>query len=326
MIAGLLLACAALSAVPPSGDPVVVTRPAMAVKFQVALVDPDAAALDAVLSALEEVDALERRVNVWSPDSDISRWNDGDALDPVDVPADVVELVQAATAIHARTDGAFDVTVGPLFALWGLDVREARTPSADELAAVRARVGTEKLVVEVDPPRLGRTTPGVRVDLSAAAKGLAVARVAAHLRAAGIDNAFVAAGSSTVYALGPGPDGDGWPFDVAPGLTWRLVDQAVATSGRSETDVVHADGRVTRHILDPRSGRPAPRDVAMAVFVGPDPLEADMASTSLVVLGEDGARAWADAEDWVGTQRGARLVLTDGPVVECGATPPPSTR
>lgn len=325
MIAALSVALAACLTTP-GDEPIVVTRRAMAVKFQVALVDPDARALDAVLSALDEVDAIEQRVNVWSPDSDVSRWNDGEHTEPVAVPADVVELVAAARAMGARTDGAFDVTVAPLFALWGLDARQLRDPSADEIAATRACVGADELVVQRDPPRLGRSARCVRVDLSAAAKGFAVARVVERLRAAGVTDAFVAAGSSTVYALGDGPDDDGWPFDVAPGVTWRLVDRAVATSGSSETDLVGDDGRVVRHILDPRTGRPAERHVTMAVFVGPDPLEADMASTSLVVLGEDGAAAWAEAERWSDTQRGARLVLTDGRTVEVGDTPAPTER
>ncbi len=301
--------------------PLVITRSALAVKFQIAVVDAEADAFADVLAALDEVDALEAQINVWSPTSAISAWNAGNHDEPVDVPLSVASLVAATQRMSARTDGAFDITVGPLFDVWGLTDRRLREPSPEELAEARACVGSALLTVTIAPPRLGRARPCVRVDLSAAAKGYAVAHVVARLRAAGITNAFVAAGSSTVCAIGRGPDGEGWPFEVEPGRTWLLVDQAVATSGFSETDVPLADGRIRRHILDPRTATPAARDVARAIFVGPDPLEADMASTALVVLGEQGGAEWAAREGWRTSARGAVLVLSDGRSVTLGATP-----
>ena len=141
-----------------------------------------------------------------------------------------------------------------------------------------------------------------------------------RLRAAGITSAFVSAGNSTVYALGPGIDGTGWPFDVGLGEPWRLVNQAVSTSGRSILDLPMTGGSTLGHILDPTTGRPAEAGVVRAVFRAPRATEADMASTAVVVLGPAETRRWFERRTTWARWRTAVFWLDDAddPVVVAG--------
>ena len=312
----------AASAGPDSGDPrvddgqppLVVTRLAMGVRFQIALVGDDDLALErlAVLG-LEEVDRLEAILNNWSPDSDITRLNRAAGVEPVDVAADLANLLGGALSMHQRTGGAYDVTVGGALRRFGFDDERPRVPTEAEHAAMMTAIGSDKLRVTLAPPTVTRLVEGIEIDVSSAAKGMAVDAVAELLRAKGVVNAFIAAGGSTVYAIGDGPDGGGWPFRVAPDTEWRLRDEAVSTSGRSYRDQ-ELDGRRLSHIFDPRTGRPAERGVAKACFRGPSAFVADMASTALVVLGHEGGRAWfeRDAE----LSGCVAWLETDGGVVE----------
>ena len=292
-----LLVCAALSpvmlgAVPPAdeGDPadvLVVTNRAMGVEFQITLVMEPASA-EAVLALANEAQAevarLERVLNNWSVSSDISELNATLGTEWLDVDADLAGVLSAALAMHAWTDGAYDVTVLPLGGgLGGWWIGRPALPTLTN--SPRSERASGASICRFGPirPASDATSRAWRSICPRRPRVGRWDRVVELLRDAGVTSAFVAAGASTVAALGSGVDGEGWPFEVAPGVTWRLVDQAVSTSGRSDAGL--PGGAVMEHILDPRTGMPASRAVRMAVFVGPSATEADMASTALVVLG-----------------------------------------
>lgn len=284
-----------LSPVIPASDsasraPLVVTRLGLGVQFQIALVGDDDDRLEGLArQAFAEVDRLESIFNNWSETSAVSRFNKAPGTDWIAVPPELAVVVSAAIAMTQRTHGAYDVTILPALDAFGFDRPEPRVPSADELAEVLARIGSEKLEVELDPPRLRRRVEGVVLDLSSASKGYAVERIAEFLRVRGIDNAFINAGSSSVFALGAGPDGTGWRFEIDDRTTWFLTDESVSTSGKSSRDLAVGD-RTIRHIFDPRTGQPARREVEFVSIRARSGLEADMASTALVVLGASEGR------------------------------------
>jgi thiamine biosynthesis lipoprotein len=294
----------------------------MGVRFQVALVGDEDARLEALaLEALAEVDRLEALFDNWDRDSAVSRLNATPGTGFVDAPQELAELLAGAQRLRERTGGAYDVTVAPALRAFGFDEGPAaggpdapgaagpRSPGDAELRALRERIGGDKLEVGLEPPRVRRAVEGMVLDVSSAAKGFAVERVVALLRARGVENAFVAAGGSSVHGLGPGPEGEGWPFEIAPGETWRLIDESVSTSGDSWRDLQLGERRLS-HIFDPRTGKPAERRVELACFRGPSAFEADMASTALVVLGAEGATRWFD-EDPALRGRGAWIRCGD---------------
>ena len=136
------------------------------------------------------------QMSTYLPDSEVSRFNRHPCDVWFDVSADTAFVVAAGLEISRLTDGAFDVTVGPLVNLWsfGPDRRPRGIPGEEEIQAARARVGYAELDVRLDPPALRKRREGLEVDLSAIAKGFAVDAVAGLLDEQGMEHYLVEIG------------------------------------------------------------------------------------------------------------------------------------
>ena len=303
-------------------------RPLLGVRFELTLVGGAQSALDELAEeAFGVAAAVERLANNWDPQSELSRLNRSESTDPLPVSAELAELLECALAGRERTGGAFDPSVGCVLEAMGFYGGEQRLLQPDELDALRPLLGAHTLRLEradgAQGVRLWRAAPQVHVDLSALAKGWAVDRVVELLRERGVRRAFVAAGGSTVYGLGPGPPGEelgGWTFQVPDGVLWRtwwLADEAVSTSGRISMPLDPGGERVS-HLIDPRTARPVEAGWGMSVFRGPSAAQADLASTALLVLGREEALALFEPQAAWG-ERAGLLVGEDGALVELGA-------
>lgn len=251
----------------------------------------------AIGKAFEEIRRLDRLLSTYRPDSEISRVNREAASGWVPVSAETRALLQRAFGYSARSDGAFDPTVGPLVRLWGFKHLDYRMPDEAEIASAAASVGFRK--VHVDPVRGVRfERPGVELDLGAIAKGYAVDRALARLEASGAVAARVdAGGNQRVFGKGLAagkwlfgikhPRQDGEILGVVP-----IAAGAVSTSGDAERGF-WKDGVRYGHILDPQGGRPV-RGMLAVTVVAPTAEQADALSTTLYVLGvEQGKRLLA---------------------------------
>ena len=209
-------------------------------------------------AALEQVNA---EMSTYRPESDLSRFNAADAGTLMALPADTVKVLSAAFAISSMTDGAYDVTVGPLVNLWGFgpDPDRFEPPSEDEITAAMARVGWQQLLLN-DNELL---QPGdVYVDLSSIAKGFAVDKVAELLESQGLKNYLVEVGGE-LRGSGKKPYGQPWRVAVERPIAGvrevekvvALTDMAVATSG-DYRNFFESDGQLYSHTLDPRTGYP----------------------------------------------------------------------
>lgn len=210
----------------------------------------------------------------------------------VELSPDLAAVVARALAIAAASGGRFDPTVGNLVNLWGFD-REERLaatqapPAPDRLAEVRAASGGLGDLA-LDGRRLTAKRP-LRIDLGGIAKGSALERIRTELVAAGIEDALVDLGGSSMLALGrrgPRPWRIGLRHprldSVFAGLTLE-PGESMATSGDYER-YFQADGRRYAHVIDPRTGQPASGAVSVTV-VSTDPELADAAATALLVGG-----------------------------------------
>lgn len=266
----------------------------MATRFEVALAGSRPEALRAAAEeALDEIARLEDLLSIYRPNSVISRLNREAASGAVAVDPVVWGLLRRALDLSAATDGAFDPTAGPLVRAWGFHGASGSPPDPQVLAATRECVGWR--LVELDPARftVRFLRPGVMLDLGAVGKGFALDRAVGILRDAGVESGLVHGGTSTVCALGSGPDGEGWPvaLPLAPGerghgQVVRLRDETLSVSavwGRA----FMADGRVLGHVIDPRVGEPV-MAASMAAVRLPSATESDALSTALLVLGEAG--------------------------------------
>ena len=259
------------------------------------------------LAVEDELDAVNRQMSTWDPDSELSRFNAGDSTDWVPVSPETAAVTGLALEIAADSGGAFDPTVGPLVDLWGFGdaPRPTRVPTDAELAAARRSVGHGKLHVRRDPPALRKDVPGLRANLSAIAKGHGVDRVAGRLEALGVADYLVEIGGE-VRAAGAKLGGAAWaagvetPIDDVTGAR-RQVRRAVplattpgtaamATSGNYR-NFYSLDGGAVVHTIDPRTGRPAAAgELASASVLAADCATADALATAVMVLGADAGR------------------------------------
>lgn len=299
--AALLLALVALAAACQPPAPAAPVEPAIArvdftafsspVSLQLAGADPDRAA--PALADIQAFLAVAGRDWYAYGDGELARVNAAlVAGEPAPVSPELAAVIARALDLAARSGGRFDPAVGDLVTLWGFDRAErlAATlapPPPASVGAARAGSGTAADVTLADG--VVRARRPLRLDLGGIAKGTALARIGARLTAAGIANALVDLGGSSLLALGTRGDrpwraGLRHPRRDAVFASLALgPGESLATSGDYER-AFKAGGKRYGHVLDPRTGAPATGGVA-ATVVSPDPELADAAATALLVGG-----------------------------------------
>ena len=274
-------------------------RDAMACRFQVFFnAGQYDRATETALAAFDLIDSLEGQMTAYRATSQISDINRRAASKAVEVEPRLFELLSCAVGLSGETNGAFDITSGPLSRLWGFKRRAGTVPDVTELAITLTHVGSQRL--EIDPLR--RTVrflaDRMELNLGAIGKGYALDRAAALLQADGIHDFLWHGGQSSVLARGSRSTGTTetrvWSVGVNNPLnaTGRLAeiflhDRALATSGSSQQFFRHR-GKRYGHILDLRTGWPA-EGVFSATVLAPTAAEADALSTAFYVLGVEPA-------------------------------------
>lgn len=262
--------------------------PVMGTLAEVAVVHRDARyAHGAIDAAFAELQAIERTMTRFRDDSDIGRANLRAAAGPVTVSAATAAVLAESLRWAEASDGLFDPALGRAVALW--DVGDRSTPPAER--EIRRFAG-QRLYRGVEIGRRGGEAVvlfrerEIGLDLGGIAKGYAVDRAVAALRAWGIRHALVNAGGD-LFALGRSPDGDAWRVGVQsptdPGrivATLRLEDEAVATSGDYRQFFDHA-GRRYHHLLDPRTGEPRRSAVRSVTVAAASCMSADAGATAV---------------------------------------------
>jgi thiamine biosynthesis lipoprotein len=258
---------------------------------------------------------IHEEMSVFDPASAVSRLNASAGTGWTSVPDDVARILARASEMGAVTDGAFDVTVGPLASLWKPCIREGRVPSSDEIARARESVGWEHVRVDEAGRRVALDA-GTSVDLGGIAKGFAADEFERILRDNGISDALLDLGGS-VTVLGAPDEAEAWSVGIqdplaptgVPAAQFLVSDTSVVTSGTNERFFVR-DGIRYHHVVDPRTGSPTQTGLLGVTFIGPDALVADALATAALVAGAADAVGWARS-------LGLELVLVfeDGGVV-----------
>jgi thiamine biosynthesis lipoprotein len=243
-----------------------------------------------VNAALDEIDRIDAWMSHYKPVSELSRVNRDAAKSPVKVERELSGFIDVCLRYSRESEGAFDITVGPLMKAWGFFRGEGRMPGEAELAEAQSRVGYQHVILNQAESTISFDRAGVELDLGGIAKGYAVDRAIEVLKRHGISSALVNAGGSTIAALGAPPGRDGWEVDVqdpldqrASAMSVRLKNQALSVSGGYEK-YFELGGTRYSHIMDPRTGRPVQGVLAVAVIAG-DGLSGDALDNVLYVLG-----------------------------------------
>ncbi len=249
----------------------------------------------------DELDAVNAQMSTYLPESELSRFNASNDLDWVDVSIELAQTIAVAHELSEQSQGAFDVTVGPLVNVWGFGPEErTEPPTAEEVALALTRVGYDKLMVDVDRSALRKQHVDLYVDLSAIAKGHGVDRLAAVLDRHGCEHFLVDIGGE-VRTRGHNASGSDWRVGIevpdGSGSIQRVLylsGQAVATSGDYRNFRVESGSRFS-HTIDPRLGRPVNHDLVSVTVVAERAELADGYATLISVLGaESGLRFASD--------------------------------
>ena len=234
----------------------------MGTVFRVVLYAADKAAAEkAAANAFARVAELDRAMSDYNPNSELMRLckdNDADPGVAMKVGDDLFDVLDKASAVSAASDGAFDVTVGPLVGVWRIARRTQQLPDAKEIAEAKAKVGFRMVTLDPKAKTVALKVPGMRLDLGGIGKGYAADAALAVLAKAGISRALVAASGDITVGDAP-PDADAWTVDIAPigkgmpARTVKLVNAAVSTSG-DLFQFVEIAGVRHSHVLDPRTG------------------------------------------------------------------------
>jgi thiamine biosynthesis lipoprotein len=240
---------------------------------------------------------IDLQMSTYRPDSELSRFNRAPAGEWFPVSEATAEVAAAAQVISEKTDGAMDVTVGPLVRLWHFGPRNDRNrfvPPADhDIRAALTKVGYQELEVQMDPPALRKSVTGLEVDLSSIASGYAIDRLAQLMKKHGISDFMVEVGGE-VRAKGKREDGKPWRVGVErPATDGRelqdsvpLTNAAIATAGDYRKFFEH-EGQRYSHVIDPKTGRPVKQELASVTVVADTCIEADGWDTPLLVLGRE---------------------------------------
>ena len=256
-----------------------------------------------VEAAFDEIDRIDQLMSHYKPDSELSRINREAATSPIEVEPELFDFIVECLRYSRESDGAFDITVGPLMKAWGFFRGEGRMPSEAELAAARSRVGYQHVILDRKERTISFDKAGVELDLGGIAKGYAVDRAIEVLKKHGISAALVNAGGSTISTLGAPPGEAGWEVEIQDPLdlrkiatSVRLKNQTLSVSGGYGAFFELGGARYS-HIMDPRSGRPVQGVLSVAVITN-DGMSGDALDNVFYVLGIE--KSQERLRDWPG--------------------------
>jgi thiamine biosynthesis lipoprotein len=283
---------------------------------------PDAE--QAVEKAMQEIVRLDQVMSDFKADSDLSKLNREASHGFVAVEPSLYDVIQESIAVSRRSGGTFDVTIAPLLKAWKQARSDGRRPTAAEIAAARRCVGYENIETSA-PNRIRFHSDCLEIDLGGIGKGYAVERGIAVLRSAGIRDAVINGGGSSIASIGAPPGRQGWPVQLGAKVsgvsTLLLRDASISTSQQNLASLPFAPGNFGE-ILDPHTGAPAEGGTAVSV-VAPSATLSDALSTTLLMLSMDDASKllaqfggvsaiWVSAAgELKGAYRESRLLLSD---------------
>jgi thiamine biosynthesis lipoprotein len=236
-------------------------------------------------AAFRRIAELDARLSDYKPESELNRLcRSGGG----EVSSDLLTVIEAAQKLARESNGAFDITQGPVIRLWREARKSGKLPAPAALMDAADRGGYQNLEIEGRKVRL--LVPGMQLDLGGIAKGFAADEALKILKQQGNASALVAASGD--LAIGDAPPGKaGWSvgidsFRAKPGEFTRVLELkncAVSTSGDTEQFAVIEGARYS-HIINPHTHRPLTVRIGVTVVAGSG-LESDPLSTALSVLG-----------------------------------------
>jgi thiamine biosynthesis lipoprotein len=250
----------------------------MGTLFRITLYAPDVevarTAFDAAFARVRELDEI---LSDYKPDSELMRLS----TMPTQVSKDLFQVLQASQKLAEQTNGAFDITVGPVIRLWRDARRNKVLPTADAIAAARQGTGYNKLILDATNRTVSFIEPGMQLDVGGIAKGYAADEALRVLRDRGLRQALIAASGDITIGSQPMTVA----VEPAVGVRRRLLlsNVAVSTSGDAE-QFLEINGKRYSHIIDPRTGQGLTSQIGVTI-IAPTGTLSDGLATAVCVIG-----------------------------------------
>ncbi|NIA07083.1 MAG: hypothetical protein GWP14_05530 [Actinobacteria bacterium] len=254
-------------------------------------------AADTAVTAVEDIRAIEALASTYRSESEISQLSNSPPGSARVLSPEIFAVLERSLYYYQLTDGAFDVTVGPLMNLWRAAVKRDKLPTTDEISKALQSVSSKNITLDPSARTIAFSRAGMSITLDAIVKGYAADLALAAIRNKGAQAALVDLGGDIV-CFGHPPSRDGWdigiqnpfqpasvPMDISPGAilaTIRLTDAAVATSGNYQR-TLPIQGESYSQIIDPRTGLPVHQAPSVTV-IAPTAADADALATACSVL------------------------------------------
>ncbi len=241
-----------------------------------------------------ELDNIDKTLSNYRPDSVIEIFNSTENTDSQEVGSEIVKLVRIAQTVSLASQGCYDLTMKPLFDLWGFRGEAPAMPDEAMIQKLQARIGMAKLDI-IDDSHLRKQQADLKVDLSSIAQGYSVGEISKVLEQMGITDYLVEIGGE-LQTRGYKPDEQAWRIALEKPLPGDMhmqkritmpkdTQMAVMTSG-TYNHYFDYQGQRYSHILDARNGRPITHDLVSVTVIHEDPTIADAWDTALLCLGQ----------------------------------------
>jgi thiamine biosynthesis lipoprotein len=269
------------------------SEPHMGVEFEIVLYARDEAQAETAFTrAFARIADLDRKLSDYSLESELSKLSaQAPTKAPVDLSNDLFTVLQASQKLAAESEGAFDITIGPLTKLWRRARRQKEVPTAEAITKARAAVGYRNLVLDTKAKTATLMKPEMRLDLGGIAKGYAADAALAEIKQLDLTRALVRASGDIAAGDAP-PNEAGWKVGLAPlnpddppTIFVSLVNQAISTSGEARQHLI-VDGKRYSHLIDPRTGNPLTGRMSTTV-IAPRSTDADALASAVAVLGPE---------------------------------------
>ncbi len=255
---------------------------------------------------MNKLKELEDTLSINKTGTLIDKINEQAGISPVVVDQDTYQVIEKGLTYSQLTDGAFDLTVGPVVKLWNIGFPEARVPSTDEIKNTLPLVGFDKVILNPNESTVYLTEKGMCLDLGGIGKGYAADEVTKLLKTHGVRHAIIDLGGN-LYTLGYKPGNKLWsigvqdPFNPRGKIIGRLktANKSIVTSGIYERYLEDENGHKYHHILDPKTGYPYDNQIAGVTIISDSSTDGDALSTAVFAMGIEKGIAFVESLDGV---------------------------
>ena len=255
---------------------------------------------EAVEESFKRLNEINEMASTNISTSDIYKINSSSGIEYVKVRPEILKMIETSIEYSKLSDGAFDITIGPIINLWGIGTDNEKIPSEEEIKSKLQLVGYDKISINENDSSVRLEKQGMSIDLGGITKGFAVDEVLKIYKKYNIENGLINLGSSSIYALGKNKDNNDWSVGIKNPRSEeaneymgviKLSDESLSTSGDYERYFIK-DNKRYHHIIDPKTGYPVDNSVISDTIVVNDDTQnsgmlADILTTTVYTLGSE---------------------------------------